>query len=260
MIPDDAAGLAQTLLGIPQPQSGLGAGLMQGAWPGDGISSGDLPALRDMLLAMQNPDLQTTSATLPGVAPVHVPTGAPAAVAQSSPVAAVMPGKPTPSSGDDRAALSEFLESKRPDLGSEGDAMRAFLRPGFTRDMFDNYWQGDGQGVQLSGPRFKDIADYAATLKPEKISHVTGPNGEPLEARLYSLYGSPDYSRSLGSSTLYYDQTGKPVGFYDNYNFDPSTGKRTGLAELETRVMHQLGPQQGARDFPIYYGEYTPIR
>jgi hypothetical protein len=253
-------GFAQTLFGTVLPLFGLGTGLTSDAPDLDTGSADKLPGLRDMLLAMRNPDLQTASAALPKVIPVHVPTGAPAAVAQNLPVAAVAPGKPIPSSGDDKAALDQLTESQRPDLGLEGDAMRGMLWPGFTRDLFDNYWQGDGEGVQLSGARFKDIADYAGTLKPEKTSHVTGPNGQALEARLYNLYGSPDYARSLGRSTLFYNQSGKPVGFYDVYNFDPSSGKRSGLAEFETRAMHALGPLHGAQDFPIYYGEYTPLK
>lgn len=263
--PDDGylPGFMQTLFGDAQNTGGMAGALLQGQADRPSVMPALSPqAQRDMLLAMQDPDLQKASAALPSVAPVHVPTGAPAAVAQSLPVAAASAEKLSPSSGDDRAALGQMIESKRPNLGLEGDVMRGVLWPGFTRDMFDNYWQGGGQGVQLSGPRFKDIADYASTQPMptgKDIGWFTGPNGETLQKRLYNFYGSPDYRRSLGKSTLFYDRSGKPVGFYDTYNFDPSTGKRTGLAELETRIMHVLGPLHGAKAFPIYYGDYTPI-
>lgn len=258
-------GFMQTLFGDLRNIGGMAGTLLQGQHDNSsGIPPLDPQMQRDMLLAMQTPALQSTSAALPGVAPVHVPTGAPAAVAQNMPVAAVAPGKPIPSSGDDKADLDQLIESHRPDLGLEGDAMRGVLWPGFTRDLFDNYWQGGGQAVQLSGPRFKDLADYAGTLKPfsDSVSQVTGPNGEALQKRVYSFYGSPDYKRSLGSSTLFYDQAGKPVGFYDNYNFDPAPFdlKRSWLPELETRAMSILGPMHGARGFPIYYGEYVPTK
>ena len=252
-------GFLQTLFG-DSSSTGLGADLLSGAASAPGALELSPQAQRDLLLAMQNSNLQAPSTSMPGVAQVHVPTGAPAAVAQGSPVAAAMPGKPIPSSGDDKAALNQMIESRRPDLGLEGDAMRGLLRPGFSRDLFDNYWQGSGQPVQLSDARFRNIADYASTLQPMKVTHVSGPNGQALEAHLYDLYGSPDYARSLGRSTLFYDEAGKPVGFYDNYDFDPAPfgQKRKFLPEMETRAMNVLGSMHGAQDFPIYYGKYVP--
>lgn len=259
---DEGDSLGKTLMAQSHPYGGLSAALLRGAMDPGTLPAPTMPSLRDILLAMQNPDLQTPSATLPNIAPVHVPSMAPAAVAQASPTAALTPGTPVPSSGDDKAALAEFIESKRPDLGLEGDMMRGLLWPGFTRDLFDNYWQGDGQSIELSGPRFKDIADHASKLKPMAASRVTGPNGQTLEARSYSFYGPRDYRRSLGTSTLYYDRSGKPVGFYDYYNFDPSTPQhprnRAWDAEAETRIMNLLGSLHGAKPFPIYYGEYVP--
>src|SRR4029078_11891784 len=114
-----------------------------------------------------------------------------------------------------------------------------FLRPGFTRDMFDNYWLGKGD-VILSHERFKDIADRARTRQPQSLKDVTGPNGESLQQRGYNLYGFPDYRRSLGSSTLFYDAGGKPVGLYDNYNFDSGGKDRDWVSEALTQAMHLL--------------------
>jgi hypothetical protein len=141
---------------------GLAADLLRGNGQPIPALRSNMQSLGDTLLAMQNPSLQSRSAALPGVQPIDVPTGAPAGVAQGMPVAATAPNKPIPSSGDDKAALTELIESKRPDLGLEGDAIRSLLRPGFTQDRFDNYWEGSGQGFQLSGPRFKDIPTMQA--------------------------------------------------------------------------------------------------
>jgi hypothetical protein len=98
-------------------------------------------------------------------------------------------------------------------------------------------------------------------LRPESARQVIGPNGKVLQQRRYNFYALPDYDRSLGKSTLFYDQGGRPVGFYDKYNFDPAPfgQKRALLPELETRAMHMLGAWHGAKDYPIYYGEYVPI-
>lgn len=258
---DEDDGLAQTLAARSEPYRGLAAALLRGTADLGSPAASTGPSQRDVLLAMQNPNLQSPSAAVPDVAPVHVPTLAPAGIAQTMPVAASKPGRTVPSSGDDKAALSYSIESRRPDLGLEGDLIRGLLRPGFTRDLFDNYWQGGGQGMQLNGPRFKDIADHASALKPMRVSQVTGPDGGILEARSYSFYGLPDYKRSLGRATLFYDQSGKPVGFYDDYDLDPSTPHhprdRSRVAEAETRIMNALGRLHGAHGFPVYYGEYA---
>ena len=240
--PDDQdyfGGLAQDLLGkfglgVPAA-SGMGAALMQGLTTPPAAAS--LPAAGHLL--------------------GHVPTFAPPALGDS-----VQPvGMPTPGNADDvsQEIGQETIEDGRPNLGWS-NLIRDLLPRGFSRDMFDNYIQGKGD-YELSPDRFQDIVNAANAMPPPKLKDVVGPNGEYLQRRIYNFSDSPDYEKSLGSARLFYDRSGQPVGFYDNYNFDPAKNKRSTPHELETRAMygvHALGWTPSAKPFQIRYGVYVP--
>jgi hypothetical protein len=178
-------------------------------------------------------------------------------------MAAALPGDGSGYGALNKALQQLVIESQRPDLGTEGNLIRGMLGSGFSRDTFDNYWQAQGD-MPLSADRFNDIVDSTKNLKQvDGPTPVTSPDGEPLIRRQFSFYGSPEYRKALGTASLFYSPDGKPVGFYDYYNFDPSTPenpkKRSLMAEGEVEVdlMHVLGPLHGAKDFPIYYGKYV---
>ena len=264
MLSDDDSvtqGLSQAWLdsGSEPTSKGLGKDLL-GVDPQIGrLPISSISHAGDVLLALKHlangaPTLSNMLAPAPAL-----PSLAPPAIGESNlPQRVTLPGQPSASNMSDQAALQDIIESRRPDLGAEGNFIRACLHPGFSRDMFQSYWQGNGD-QELSDERFRDIADYTNTLKPGKAGQVTGPDGEPLEWRQYKLYGSPDYTRSLGTSTLFYDRDGNPAGFYDTYNFDPATGKRSWEREAETRIMHALPQPASAKAFKITYGKFVPM-
>lgn len=235
---DYFGGLAQDLLGkfglgVPA-NTGMGATLIQG--PASPSSVVSLPAAGRLL--------------------GHVPTFAPPALGDS-----VQPvGMPTPGNADaaSQEIGQETIEDGRPDLGWS-NLIRDLLPRGFSRDMFDNYIQGKGD-YELSRDRFQDIVNAANAMPPPKLKDVVGPNSEYLQRRIYDFSDSPDYRRSLGSASLFYDRSGQPVGFYDKYNFDPAIGKRKSWPEIQTRMMHagrSLLPE-AAKPFQIRYGAYVP--
>lgn len=232
----DFGGLGQALLGnigiSPALTDGLGPALIQG-----------LSDLRPSPLA--------------GRLIGYVPTFAPPALGDS-----VQPiGAPAPGNADDvsQAIGQSLTEAQRPDLGGWG-LVRNLLPRGFSRDMFDNYMQGNGD-YELSPERFQDIVNTADGIKNPKLLDVSGPDGEPLQRRTYNFGDAPDYKLSLGSASLFYDKSGKPAGFYDDYNFDPATNKRNDSHELETRAMYVargLGLAPQAKPFKIKYGAFVP--
>lgn len=185
-----------------------------------------------------------------------MPTAAPAALGD-----AAAPVKAGIGSNTDAASQElgeEAIEDQRPNLGWS-NVIRDQLPRGFSREMFDNYALGKGD-YELSPDRFQDIVNSAASLgQSPKPVPVPGPNGEPLLRRTYDFSQSPDYALSLGSASLFYDRTGKPVGFYDNYNFDPAINKRSLLHEAETRAVHAIRPllPATARPFELSYGLYA---
>lgn len=238
---DQYGGLAQDLLGktfnVPPPFPGLGATLMQGV-PAAPVFPGAMPAAGRLL--------------------GHVPNAAPPASGDmAAPIKAGSEGNADPTSQE---IGQEMIEGQRPNLGWP-NSIRDLLPRGFSRDMFDNYILGKGD-YQLSPGRFQDIVDTTARLRqpPSNPVYVTGLNGEPLQRVTYNFSSAPDYARSLGSASLFYDGAGNPVGFYDDYNFDPAVDKRKLWPEIETRAVHAVHPFLPAttRPFQIRYGLYPP--
>ena len=73
--------------------------------------------------------------------------------------------------------------------------------------------------------------------------------------KVHNFYNSPEYFLALGRATIYYNQVGTPVGFYDQYNFDPKPwGVRSYTNEVKTRAVNAAGSLHGATPFNIYYG------
>jgi hypothetical protein len=254
-------GMAQDLLGItnaPGQVPGLGSSLVEGTQASFPSYTPSPQFVRDALLTLKAQDLQGKQATSPGAASIRVPTLAPPSVANNFPQQAVLPGMRNPSNSTDESMLQSIIDSQRPDLGLEGNLIRGFLPEGLSKDAFENYWLAKGP-MQLSDARFQDIVNTASKLIPSKPTAVTSINGEPLIRKQFDLYGTKTYKDALGTASVFYSPDGKPVGFYDYYNFDNNPNKnRSRLTQREIRAMSVLGPLHGAKDFPLYYGEYAP--
>ena len=156
-------------------------------------------------------------------------------------------------------AQQSALHPARPDLGLEGNVFRLGFDGDFSKDMFENYWLAKGSR-QLDDGQFNDIVNTTNKLKQSPASvQVTSTDGKPLIRRQFNFYPDQTYKDSLGTASLFYTPEGKPVGFYDYYNFDNTPGKhRSWLTRQEIRAMSLFGPLHGAKEFPIYYGEYAP--
>jgi hypothetical protein len=134
-----------------------------------------------------------------------------------------------------------------------GNAIRDQAGSAFSQDMFQNYWLSKGN-VNLSQQRFNSIVKAAGIVKGSPRP-VTLSNGQQGVAKVHSFYNSPEYGLALGSATIYYDQAGTAVGFYDNYNFAAKPwGERSYTNEIKTRAVNAAGTAQGATPFSIYYG------
>lgn len=238
---DYFGGLGWNLLGktgvTSVPNTGLGAALTQGL---PSITQPQAPS--DRLL-------------------MHLPTFAPPALGDGVPPVAATAGNKT--DGLSQAIGQSLVDARRPDLGVLGNTIRSILPEGFSKDVFDNYMLQGGD-FPLSQGRFNDIADIAAGLKPAgEPVQVMSADGEPLIRRQYRFNNkSPEYKYALGTASLFYTPDGNPVGFYDDYDFDPSSSTypkdRSRAAEAQVRIMHGLEHWDGGKPFPIYYGQYVP--
>ena len=123
--------------------------------------------------------------------------------------------------------------------------------------MFSNYWKASGD-IVLSQSRFDNIVKTASEIKTNDFKNVTLSNGQPGIAKVYNFYKSYEYNFALGSGTIYYDQTGKPVGFMNTYDFNWrckwTKKSKPYWAERKTRLVSVAGFIHGAKPFKITYG------
>jgi hypothetical protein len=148
----------------------------------------------------------------------------------------------------------------REDLGFMGNKVRNRAGSEFSKNMFENYWNGNGD-VELSGQRFAGVLMYIKENNPssDPSTPVILKNNDGTTSTgsksVVSFYSSPEYNKVFGSSTIYYNQQGNVVGFYDFYDFDSkSWGQRTVKNEVITRMVETVSPGT-AVPFSIRYGQ-----
>ena len=107
--------------------------------------------------------------------------------------------------------------------------------------------------MTLNPERFSDIIKAAGVVISS--SPVILSNGQPGIAKVHNFYHSKEYALAFGRATIYYNQTGTVVGFYDYYNFDPKPwGVRSTENEMKTRSVNAVGTLYGATPFSVTYG------
>ena len=168
----------------------------------------------------------------------------------------------TPSPPDASQAVTQKSNTNqpgRPDLGKLGNLIRRFAGSDFSKDLFENYWQGKGT-FYLSEKEFDNIA---AEADKAGAKNITGTkitlNGKEYIVKIISFYASERYNKAIGSGTMIYDLNGSPVVFYDKYDFDPKHwGNRSLSAEVITRMVFLSSSLSHSKDFDVYYGKGVP--
>jgi RHS repeat-associated protein len=147
----------------------------------------------------------------------------------------------------------------REDLGFLGNEIRDRAGSEFSKNLFENYWKGDGD-VELSGKRFAGILMYMKENNteidegsPVSLRGTSG-NKFPGTKSVVDFYNSSEYSLAFGKATVYSNSKGNVVGFYDHYNFDSKPlGTRSTTNEIKTRAVRNASPST-AKSFSIRYG------
>lgn len=144
----------------------------------------------------------------------------------------------------------------RPDLGKLGNQIRSHAGSEFSKDLFENYWQGKGT-YYISTEEFAKIVAAAEKAGAKNTPGVKITlNGHEYVAKTISFYSSSRYDKAVGTATMLYDPNGNAVGFYDRYDFDPkSWGDRSISAESITRLVLAASAFSNAKDFNVYYGK-----
>lgn len=147
----------------------------------------------------------------------------------------------------------------REDLGFLGNKIRDRAGSDFSKNMFENYWKGEGD-VELSGQRFAGILMHIKDNNPEidggSAVSLKGASGNkyPGTKSVVNFYDSPEYSLVFGRATVYSNSKGNVVGFYDHYDFDSKAwGTRSTTNEIKTRAVRYASPST-AKPFSIRYG------
>ena len=142
----------------------------------------------------------------------------------------------------------------RPDLGFVGNKIRDRAGSEFSKDLFENYWQGGGD-INISNQRFNSIVNEA-TSPVGSAKNVTLSNGQSGTAQVFNFYNSSEYSLAIGNGTIFYNQAGTAVGFNDTYDFNPLwfNTHRSLTNELKTIGVHTAGSLYGAKPFNFSYG------
>ena len=147
----------------------------------------------------------------------------------------------------------------RADFGYIGNNIRDRAGSEFSKNMFENYWNGGGD-AELSSQRFAGILIYVKENSPKTSGKtqvkLTTSKGTSLSGykQAVSFYSSNEYNKVFGTSTLYYNKKNQVVGFYDFYDFDAKDwGKRSTKNEIITRAVNLFSPST-AQPFKINYG------
>lgn len=144
------------------------------------------------------------------------------------------------------------------DRGFIGDLIYNNCGSEIEQECFDNYWNGCGN-MQLSSNTWSGVSSYAQGYIGSNYQNGTRViiNGKTYFKNSVSFYGNSAYDCAFGTATVYFDSSGNPVGFSDNYDFNSMPwGERSVPAEIGTRTIGALGESHGAANFSIGYGIY----
>lgn len=150
------------------------------------------------------------------------------------------------------SAIVDYLQS------TAGTTSAGMSGSEFAIECFNRYWSGTGKGMNLAGERFEKIKAYIPSRSKSDIydrnMQAYIKNEKTYYKSQVSFYNTP-YALSLGTATVVYDASFKPVGLYDTYNFD-SFKNRTWPKEGMVLAVRIAGTGCGAKAFNIYYGTY----
>ncbi|WP_459212002.1 RHS repeat-associated core domain-containing protein [Aquimarina rhabdastrellae] len=131
------------------------------------------------------------------------------------------------------------------------------LNSDFSKDMFDNYWFSRGD-VNLTEEEFIDIVRTSKITDSQKPIRRIQSDGNIIITRVHDFYNTK-YDLAFGNATIVYNEDNKPIGFYDEYDFNwnclfCSDNDRSIGSELKTRGVSIIGDIKGASSFKIKYG------
>ena len=132
-------------------------------------------------------------------------------------------------------------------LGVVGNLIRQRAGSGVAKDMFSNYWAGNGD-ISLTGEQFAGILMYIK----ESDQSPTVADGS---SKVIDFYNSQVYSLAFGRATITADEKQRITGFKDIYDFDSKPiGQRNLINEIKTRAVNMASKKLGnGKSFKVSY-------
>ena len=129
-------------------------------------------------------------------------------------------GNPTPAAEGRQTAAQPRQpgQGERPDLGGIGNAIRDQVESPIEKDLFEHYWLGRGTNVELTDDEFGRVVNVVSGLS-QPDAEVIALGDETLSRKQFG-FPPGEFDAAFGTASVFYDQQGKAVGFYDRYNFD----------------------------------------
>lgn len=136
------------------------------------------------------------------------------------------------------------------DLGFLGNSIRDQLSHSLARDMFSNYWLGNGE-YQFSEGEFDQLIVEISQTDSFRTSTLVESGIPDYYYRSVDTSSIEEYNGALGKIDIYYHESdlANPVGFRDVYDFNPQVqGKRSWQNEVKTRMVYSASMMTGRLD------------
>jgi hypothetical protein len=103
-------------------------------------------------------------------------------------------------------------------LGRIGNWIRDQVESPIEKGLFEHYWLGHGTKVELTEDQFGRVIDVVSGL-PQPDAEAVSLGGQTLLRRQFD-FPPGEFDAAFGTGSVFYNQDGVAVGFFDRYNFD----------------------------------------
>jgi hypothetical protein len=146
-------------------------------------------------------------------------------------------------------------QGERPGLGRIGNAIRDQVESPIEKDLFEHYWLGRGTNVELTEEQFGRVVDVVSGLPQPDVEAVS--LGDQTLLRKQFGFPPGEFDAAFGTGSVFYNQEGRAVGFYDGYNFDIRWRGSLGPTAKVIGVRAGCAVAGNCVPFDITYGQYV---
>ncbi|MGH7429942.1 MAG: hypothetical protein ACREJ4_16525, partial [Candidatus Methylomirabilaceae bacterium] len=154
-----------------------------------------------------------------------------------------------------RGTSGSTSQGERPDLGRIGNSIRDEVESPIEKDLFEHYWLGRGTDVELTEEQFARVVDVVSGLPQGDAEAV--PFGDRTLLRRQFGFPPGEFDAAFGTGSVFYNQEGRAVGFFDRYNFDVRWRGSLGPTGKVIGVRAACAVAGNCVPFDITHGQYV---